>query len=220
MASIGENIKVLRLARGWTQEELAQRLHLTRQAVGHYESGRTVPDIDTCRRLAEVFGVELEVLLEGEGEPVKMPKWLWGLVLGTAGLPLLVRSVIMAVNQRLYPLYNAGTLPEGQRLELTEKHFALSDAANAVEAAGYVAFFAVLIVLVLWEVRQRTALPWRQKLVLLGLVAAITVTVTFPFSLLDPVFTATDYLLPASFITYRCGIALLIAWIARKVQKR
>ena len=43
--------------------------------------------------------------------------------------------------------------------------------------------------------------------------------VTFPFSLLDPVFTATDYLLPASFITYRCGLALLIAWITRKVQK-
>jgi transcriptional regulator with XRE-family HTH domain len=220
MASIGENIKVLRLARGWTQEDLASRLHLTRQAVGHYESGRTVPDIDTCRRLAEVFGVELEVLLEGEGEPVQLPKWLWGLILGTAGLPLLVRSVIMAANQRFYPLYNAGALPEEQRLEIMDKHFALSDAANAVEAVGYLAFFAVLIVLVLWEVRQRTALPWRQKLVLLGLVAAVTVTVTFPFSLLDPVFTATDYLLPASFITFRCGIALLIAWLARKVQKR
>ena len=151
---------------------------------------------------------------------MKLPKWLWGLVLGTAGLPLLVRSVIMVVNQRLYPLYNAGTLPEGQRLEITEKHFALSDAANAVEAASYAAFFAVLIVLVLWEVRQRQPLPWRQKLVLLGLVAVVTVVVTFPFSLLDPVFTATDYLLSASFTTFRCGIALLIAWIARKVQKR
>lgn len=220
MASIGENIKVLRLSRGWTQEQLAQQLHMTRQAVGHYESGRTVPDVDTCRRLAEVFGVELEVLLEGEGEPVQLPKWLWGLVLGTAGLPLLVRSVIMVVNQRLYPLYNAGALPEEQRLAIMEKHFALSDAANAVEAAGYLAFFAVLIVLVLWEVRQRQPLPWRRKLVLLGLVAAVTVAVTFPFSLLDPVFTATDYLLPASFITCRCGLALLIAWIARKVQKR
>lgn len=220
MASIGENIKVLRLSRGWTQEQLAQQLHMTRQAVGHYESGRTVPDVDTCRRLAEVFGVELEVLLEGEGEPVQLPKWLWGLVLGTAGLPLLVRSVIMVVNQRLYPLYNAGALPEEQRLAIMDKHFALSDAANAVEAAGYLAFFAVLIVLVLWEVRQRQPLPWRRKLVLLGLVAAVTVVVTFPFSLLDPVFTATDYLLPASFITYRCGLALLIAWIARKVQKR
>lgn len=220
MASIGENIKVLRLSRGWTQEQLAQQLHMTRQAVGHYESGRTVPDVDTCRRLAEVFGVELEVLLEGEGEPVQLPKWLWGLVLGTAGLPLLVRSVIMVVNQRLYPLYNAGALPEEQRPAIMDKHFALSDAANAVEAAGYLAFFAVLIVLVLWEVRQRQPLPWRRKLVLLGLVAAVTVVVTFPFSLLDPVFTATDYLLPASFITYRCGLALLIAWITRKVQKR
>ena len=220
MSSIGENIRVLRLARGWTQEQLAQQLHLTRQAVSHYESGRTTPDIDTCRRLAELFGVELEVLLEGEGEPVKLPRWLFWLTLGTAGLFPLARSVIMVVSQRRYPLLDLGSLPETDRLMIMEKHFALTNAANAVESAGYVSFWAVLVVLVLWEIRQKKPLPWRNQLILWGLVAAVTVAATYPLSLFDPVFTATDYLLPASFLTARFGVALAVAWIIRKVQKR
>ena len=220
MTNISENIRVLRLSRGWTQEELAEKLHMTRQAVGHYESGRTVPDVDTCRRLAEVFGVALEVVLEGEGQPAPTPRWMAWLTLGTAGLFPLVRSAIMVVNQRIYPLLNAGSLPEVERLALTEKHFALTRAANAVEAAGYAVFFAVLVALVLWEVRQRQATPWRQKLALWGLVAIVTVAVTYLPSLLDPVCTATDYLLSASFLTARFGVALLAAWVIRKVQKR
>lgn len=221
MSSIGENIRVLRLARGWTQEQLAEQLHLTRQAVSHYESGRTVPDIDTCRRLSELFGVELEVLLEGEGEPVKLPRWLYWLTLGTAGLFPLVRSVLMVASQRLYPLLGLGQISAGSpEWEIMQKHWALSDAANTVEAVGYAAFFAVLVVLVLWEVRQKKPLPWRQKLILWGLVAGVTVVTTYPLSFLDPVFTATDYLLPASFLTARFGIALAAAWIIRKVQKK
>lgn len=219
MASIGENIKVLRLARGWTQEELAARLHVTRQAVGHYESGRTVPDVDTCRRLAEVFGVELEVLLEGEGEPVQLPKWLRGLVLVTAGAFPLARSAMMVLNQHLYPLSGIGSLPEEQRHAVTQKHFALSAAADAAEAAGYAVFLAVLVVLVLWELRQRAAAPQRQKLVLWGLVAAVSLAVTLPLSFLDPVFGPIDYLFPALHNSSRFSIALLVMWIIRKVQK-
>ena len=82
MHKISENIKVLRLSRGWTQQQLAEQLHVTRQAVSHYESGRTQPDIDTCRRLAEIFQVELDVVLDGQ-TPVaetKLPRWLLGLL--------------------------------------------------------------------------------------------------------------------------------------------
>ena len=224
MSSIGENIRVLRLARGWTQEQLAGQLHLTRQAVSHYESDRTVPDIDTCRRLAELFGVELEVVLEGEGEPAPTPRWIPWLTLGTAGLFPLVRSVLMVINQRHYLFsleqINLGTLPEAERLARMNRHITLSRIANTVESAGYTAFFAVLVVLVLWEVRQKKAATWRQKLILWGLVAAVTVAATYPLSFLDPVFTATDYLLPASFLTARFGVALAAAWIIRKVQKK
>jgi len=220
MATIGENIRVLRLSRGWTQQELAEKLHMTRQAVGHYESGRTTPDVETCRRLAEVFDVTLEVLLEGEGEPTSTPRWIPWLTLGTAGAFLLARSVLMVVNQRLYPLAQGQISAGSPEWEITQKHFALSRAANAVELAGYGAFFAVLVVLVLWEIRQRQAVPWRKKLALWGLVAVVTVVTTYPPSLFDPVLTATDYLLPASFLTARFGVALAAAWIIRKVQKR
>ena len=219
MTNINENIRVLRLSRGWTQEELAEKLHVTRQAVGHYESGRTVPDVETCRRLAEVFGVSLEVVLEGEGEPAPAPRWIPWLTLGTAGLFPLVRSAIMVVNQRLYPVSQGQISVGNPAWEAAQKHAALTRAANAVETAGYAAFFAVLVVLVLWEVQQQ-ATPWRKKLALWGLVAAVTVAATYLPSLLDPVCTATDYLLPASFMTARFGVALLAAWVIRKVQKR
>lgn len=39
MRDIGKNIKELRCARGLTQEELAERLHVTRQTVSNYETG-------------------------------------------------------------------------------------------------------------------------------------------------------------------------------------
>lgn len=220
MASIGENIRVLRLARGWTQEQLAEKLHMTRQAVGHYESGRTTPDVETCRRLAALFEVELEVLLEGEGEPAKLPRWLFSLTLGAAGLFPLVRSVLMVVNQHLYPVAQGQISSGSKEWEIAQKHFALSRAADAVETAGYVVFLAVLVVLVLWEIRQRQAVPWRQKLALWGLVAVVTVVTTYLPSLFDPVYGAANYLIPASHITARFGIALAVAWIIRKVQKR
>lgn len=217
MASIGENIKVLRLARGWTQEELAQRLHLTRQAVGHYESGRTVPDVDTCRRLAEVFGVALEVLLEGEGEPVELPKWLWWLTATAMMVPQLVRSLLL-MTASFY------TVPEGQvngdQLAVMQKHFALTGAAEAVEGMGYFIFLLALIVLVLWELRQRTALPWKEKGRLLLCLTLLGVMASLPFGLAIPTQGLWDHLFPAIHNSARLLIALALGWLIRKVQKR
>ncbi len=50
-----------------TQAELASRLHVTRQAVSKWESGRSVPDTGTLLAMAELFGVPVEAILSGEG---------------------------------------------------------------------------------------------------------------------------------------------------------
>lgn len=220
MASIGENIKVLRLSRGWTQEQLAQQLHMTRQAVGHYESGRTVPDVDTCRRLAEVFGVELEVLLEGEGEPVKLPKWLWGLVTGALLVPLLLHSLLLTAAACLYPVQEGQVSVGSEQWAIAQKHFALTDAAETAEGAGYALFLVVLVVLVLWELRQRTALPWKDKGRLFAALVLLSLLATLPFALADPMRGTWNYVFPQFLNIRRLAVALLIAWIARKVQKR
>ena len=59
----GENLKTLRKQKGFSQEELAARLHVVRQTVSKWEKGRSVPDADALIRLAEVLEVSVSELL-------------------------------------------------------------------------------------------------------------------------------------------------------------
>ena len=58
-----EILKTLRERQGLTQEELAQRLFVTRQAVSRWETGETQPNTETLRRLSGVFDVSINTLL-------------------------------------------------------------------------------------------------------------------------------------------------------------
>ena len=60
-------LAVLRTQRGWTQEDLAQRCSVTRQAVSRWETGETLPNIETLKRLSDLFDVSLHALW---GHPV------------------------------------------------------------------------------------------------------------------------------------------------------
>ena len=52
-----ENLVVLRNINGYSQEELAEKIGISRQAYAKWENGTTVPDIEKCRRLAELYEV-------------------------------------------------------------------------------------------------------------------------------------------------------------------
>lgn len=60
---LSDNIRILRKQKGFTQEELAIRLHVVRQTVSKWEKGLSVPDADTLQRLAELLEVEVRQLL-------------------------------------------------------------------------------------------------------------------------------------------------------------
>lgn len=62
-----------------TQRDLAQRLHLTRQAVSKWESGKSVPDPETLLVLAQLFRVTVEELLSGGDRPTEAPEAQEGL---------------------------------------------------------------------------------------------------------------------------------------------
>ncbi len=66
MTKISKNIKRLRMLQNMSQEELAQKLFVSRQAVSSWENNRTQPDLDMIQKIAELFGVEVEELLYGE----------------------------------------------------------------------------------------------------------------------------------------------------------
>ena len=60
---INVNLKKLRKAHKYTQEEVADKIGVSRQAVAKWENGETVPDINNCMALAELYGVVLDGLV-------------------------------------------------------------------------------------------------------------------------------------------------------------
>ena len=63
-----DNLIQLRKMKKMTQEGIAEKVGVTRQAVAKWEAGETVPDLEKCRLLAELFGVSLDDLANYEPE--------------------------------------------------------------------------------------------------------------------------------------------------------
>ncbi|MBE6870210.1 MAG: helix-turn-helix domain-containing protein [Ruminococcus albus] len=59
-----ENLIILRNIHGFSQEEIAEKIGISRQAYAKWENGATVPDIEKCMRLAEVYGVSIDSLVK------------------------------------------------------------------------------------------------------------------------------------------------------------
>ena len=66
MSKISKNIKRLRTEKGFTQDLLAEKINITRQAVSSWENDRTQPDVEMLGRLAEVLDVSFEELIYGK----------------------------------------------------------------------------------------------------------------------------------------------------------
>lgn len=61
-----DNLVQLRKYKQLTQEDLAEKIGVTRQAIAKWEAGETMPDLEKCRKLAEVFEVSLDDLANYE----------------------------------------------------------------------------------------------------------------------------------------------------------
>ncbi|MBR2591364.1 MAG: helix-turn-helix domain-containing protein [Oscillospiraceae bacterium] len=67
--STKEVLYELRTKNGFSQDDLAEKVHVTRQAVSRWENGETVPNTDTLKLLSNLFGVSINTLL---GSPRKL----------------------------------------------------------------------------------------------------------------------------------------------------
>ncbi|MBQ1342824.1 MAG: helix-turn-helix domain-containing protein [Firmicutes bacterium] len=82
-----DNLIMLRNIHGFSQEQIAEKIDISRQAYAKWESGATVPDIEKCSLLARFYGVSLDSLIkeervEGIGAvpPPPAGKSIWGTV--------------------------------------------------------------------------------------------------------------------------------------------
>ncbi len=88
-----ENLRILRNLNGYSQEQIAEKIGISRQAYAKWERGITVPDVEKCAILAEVYGTTIDGLLKTETldgmgtiPPAPKGKYFWGMVtLGERG---------------------------------------------------------------------------------------------------------------------------------------
>ena len=63
---LADKIITLRKKNGWSQEELAEKLKVSRQAVSKWEGAQTVPDLERILQMSQLFGVTTDYLLKDE----------------------------------------------------------------------------------------------------------------------------------------------------------
>ena len=91
---VSKNLSTLRKRAGLTQDALAEKLHVTRQAVSNWETGKCQPDVETLTALSEAIGCEVTELIYGaKREPYRRyaPKYIvWTVVLVIMTILLIV----------------------------------------------------------------------------------------------------------------------------------
>lgn len=72
--TFSERLMALRRSKGWSQEELGERLGVTRQTVSKWELGSTTPEMEKLSAIGELFGVSLDELVNGAREELPAQK--------------------------------------------------------------------------------------------------------------------------------------------------
>ena len=107
---ISEKLYMLRKKQGLSQEQLAERLNVSRQAISKWESGQSVPDTDKLLSIGEYFQVSLDYLLREEGEfpsaQQKSEEQISGEKLNFAGLIICVGGILLLIVWGLISILN------------------------------------------------------------------------------------------------------------------
>lgn len=68
---LAEQIRIRRKEKGLSQEELAERIYVSRQTISNWETGRTYPDIESLLLLSILFDVTVDELIKGDVEDMR-----------------------------------------------------------------------------------------------------------------------------------------------------
>lgn len=148
MMIIADKIIALRRKNGWSQEELAERIGVSRQAVSKWEGAQAIPELDKILQLGTVFGVTTDYLLKDEIESEEftsdVPQTVKRIGMGEANAYLGQRkhaSVLIALATFLcilspIPLILLGATSELENSVITE---------NTAGIIGLVSLFAFIL---------------------------------------------------------------------------
>ncbi|MCL6584990.1 MAG: helix-turn-helix transcriptional regulator [Anoxybacillus sp.] len=63
MTKLADHLKYLRKQQNWTQEDVAQKLNMSRSQISKWETGETLPDLQSLEKLSDLYGVSIDSLV-------------------------------------------------------------------------------------------------------------------------------------------------------------
>ena len=126
MTSVGKNIKLLRKQKNLSQEALAEKLHVTRQAVSNWENGKCQPDLDMLENISNALETDITMVIYGKGQRKNKPQitqtpvdhnihlgrvFIISLALQYIMLPILKKRALATYDYTLYMLFQVAVRP-------------------------------------------------------------------------------------------------------------
>lgn len=215
--NINKNLKKLRTEAGLTQEHVAEKLNVTRQALSSYESGRTRPDIDTLVRLAEIYNTDVNsIIYDPENSTVtegikKAARILAVLLIALTAL----RSALQLCSNTLFRVDTSA--PDFK--SVLEKHFALSRAWEIVDSLTLAISFVGFLLIFYNFTRKHCRVNFEAKAKYMVILAACLFIPSVLMGLADPVFSLVDYIITPFIVSVHMFIFFLLDTIVYFVQK-
>lgn len=219
---INENLKVLRLSRNMTQEQVAEKINVTRQAVSSYESGRTRPDIDTLITLSEVYGTDLDAIIYGQQKELKdirRIKHAARIVFAVLVALCLSGSLIYLVANSFFSISHINSFT-GEAPVVWEIHWGLIEIWKVMDSLVLALSFVCFVVLLIMLIVGKGRIPIKTKLIYAGVLSASLLLTAVVCGLLDPQFSPREYILTPAYVTARLVVFLIADIVIEKIKYR
>jgi len=194
MSAINENLKLIRQAKGYTQEEIAKQMKVTRQTISSYETNRTQPDIETLKRFAEVYDIEFSDILYGKNK-MQVKRKIIKIIALIALIDLLICNLVQSVlilTANTYFKVEEGVITESARVILNTR-FAILDARNAIQTFSIISFDILSLVLLAMLIALERPVSIRIKLKYLAALILGSVITILPWTFFDNIYGLFDY---------------------------
>lgn len=219
--AIHENLRNLRLAANMTQEQAAEQIGITRQGLSSYETGRTLPDVETLTRLAELYDTDLESLIYGKAQKARV---YHAIKVVAVALYISLAALTLIGSASLWTCNHFFAIPDGQMMTAAIKQMfeirtrLLTIRQNADSLILMIASLGAALLLIICA-SKRCRYRLKDRLISVAICSGTILLITFLFGVSDHVYTITDYLITPLLVTARLCFFLLLDILIENVQK-
>ena len=221
MSNIHEHLKELRIAKGLTQDEVADKIGLTRQAISGYESGKRQPGIDILMQLSALYEVDIETIVYGQKDAPKQKSAVKYLAIIVAAVFLclqLLSGLLLTLAYILYPI-EPGHLPPNT-IDILQNHIALTRYATAAEQIAFLLLHIGSLLVLAIDLTAKLSFSWKQKVIFFLLTLGASWSIAIFWGIVHPVFGLMEFITKGPIYFAIIAIPLTINLAIWKIRKK